>query len=145
MLITKLWFPKKILSYHELRIVHIIVKRNNTGFTILQELSLCLPLPKNLVSYLTKLRISAHQLYVETGRYCNPSIPRENKFCFHCKNIVEDGNHFLLDCPLYKHVRKMYSKLLDTNILTCLLNPHSLVSTKQTCQYIRDCFDTCSK
>ena len=31
---------------------------------------LCLPLPKNLVFYLTKLRISAHQLYVETGRYC---------------------------------------------------------------------------
>ena len=26
-------------------------------------------------------------------------------------------------------------------ILTCLLNPHSFVSTKQTCQYIRDCFD----
>ena len=50
---------------------------------------------------LTKLRISAHQLYVETGRYCNPVIPRENKFCFHCKNIVEDEKHFLLDCPLY--------------------------------------------
>ena len=63
---------------------------------------LCLPLPKNLVSYLTKLRISAHQLYVETGRYCNPAIHRENKFCFHCKN------------SLYKHVRKQYSKLLDT-------------------------------
>ena len=75
-----------------------------------------------IVSYLTKLRISAHQLYVETGRYCNPSIPRENRFCFHCKNIVEDEKHFLLDCPLYKHVRKKYSKLLDTNILTRLLN-----------------------
>ena len=36
---------------------------------------------------------------------------------------------------------KNYSKFLDTDILTCLLNPHSLVSTKQTCQYIRDCFD----
>ena len=36
---------------------------------------------------------------------------------------------------------KKYSKLLDIYILTCLLNPHSLVSTKQTCQYIRDCFD----
>ena len=44
---------------------------------------LCLPLPKNLVSYFTKLRISAHQLYVETSRYCNPAIPREHRFCFH--------------------------------------------------------------
>ena len=62
---------------------------------------LCLPLPKNLVSYLNKLRISAHQLYVETGRYCNLFIPRENRFCFYSKNFVEDEKHFLLDCPLY--------------------------------------------
>ena len=49
--------------------------------------------------------------------------------------------NILLDCPLCEHVRKKYSKLLDTYIFTCLLNPHSHVSTKQTCQYIRDCFD----
>ena len=71
------------------------------------------------VSYLTKLRISVHPLYVETGRYCNSAIPRANRFCFHCKNILEDEKHFLLDCPLYKYVRKKYSKLLDNNILTC--------------------------
>ena len=68
---------------------------------------------------------------METGRYCNPAIPRENRFCFHCKNIVEDEKQILLDCPLYKHVRKKYSKIPDTNILTCLLNPHSFVSTKK--------------
>ena len=39
--------------------------------------------------------LSAHQLYVETGWYCNPSIPRENRFYFHCKNVVEDEKHFL--------------------------------------------------
>ena len=69
---------------------------------------LCFALRKNLGSYLTKLRVSAYQLCVEIGRYCNPAIPREN--------IVEDEKHFLLDFPLYKHVRKMYSKSLDTNI-----------------------------
>ena len=53
--------------------------------------------------------------------------------------------NILLDCPLCEHVRKKYSKLLDTYIFTCLLNPHSHVSTKQTCQYIRDCFDVRSK
>ena len=31
--------------------------------------------------------------------FCNPAIHRENRFCFHCKNIVED-DFFLLDCPL---------------------------------------------
>ena len=49
---------------------------------------------------------------LETGRYCNPFIPRENRFCFHCKNIVEDEKHFLLECPLYKHVRKSIQNYL---------------------------------
>ena len=89
--------------------------------------------------------MNANQLYVETGRYCNPAIPIENIFFFHCKKIVEDEKHVLLDCPLYKHVRKKYSKLLDIYILTCLLNPHSFVSSKQTCQYIRDCVDVRNK
>ena len=53
-------------------------------------------IPKNLVFYLinTRLRISAHQLYVENGKHCNPAIPRENTFCFHCKNIVKDEKQF---------------------------------------------------
>ena len=46
---------------------------------------LCLQLTKKLVFYLTELRISAQQMYVETDRYCNPVVPRENRFCFHCK------------------------------------------------------------
>ena len=45
-------------------------------------------------------------VYVETGRYCNPIIPRENRFCFHCKTIFEDEIHFLLDSPLYKQCQK---------------------------------------
>ena len=24
-------------------------------------------------------------MYVETDRYCNPVVPKENRFCFHCK------------------------------------------------------------
>ena len=30
---------------------------------------------------------------------------------------------------------KKYSNLTDTDVLTCLLNPHNLVSTKQTYIY----------
>lgn len=61
---------------------------------------LCLPLPKNLVSYLAKVRINAHKLHFETCRYCYPAIPRENRCCFHYKNIVDDENIFLLNCSL---------------------------------------------
>ena len=57
---------------------------------------LCLPLPKNLVSYLSKLRISAHQLYVETCRYCNPSIPREIDFFSIAKILLNMKNIFYL-------------------------------------------------
>ena len=38
--------------------------------------------------------------------------------------------NILLDCPLCEHVRKKYSKLLDTYIFTCLLNPHSHLQNK---------------
>ena len=37
---------------------------------------------------------------------CIPAILRENRFCFHFKNIVEDEKHFYLDCSLFKHIRK---------------------------------------
>ena len=50
------------------------------------------------------------------GKYCphNSANSTEIKFCFHGKTIVEDGNHFLLDCSPYEHDRKGYSKVLDT-------------------------------
>ena len=49
------------------------------------------------------------------------------------KILLKMKKKYLLNFPLYKHVRKKYSKLLDMNILACLLNPYSLVSAKQTC------------
>ena len=61
---------------------------------------------------LTKLRISAHKLYIEAGRYVQPPIPRNKRFCLYCKsilhtNLVESEVHVLNDCPLYKSVRLM--------------------------------------
>lgn len=40
-------------------------------------------------------------------------------------------------------VREKYSKLLDTKLLSYLLNQRSLESTKQTCMFIlfKDCFN----
>ena len=40
-----------------------------------------------------KLRISAHPLAIEKGRYSN--VPRSERFCNACKKeIVEDEEHF---------------------------------------------------
>ncbi len=52
----------------------------------------------------TKLRISAHDLQIEQGRYANQT--REQRICSWCKTsmglcVIEDENHVLYDCDLY--------------------------------------------
>ena len=46
----------------------------------------------------TKLRISAHDLLIETGRYTKPKkTPVENRLCRFCKsNNIEDEPHFIV-------------------------------------------------
>ena len=73
---------------------------------------------------LTRLRISAHNLYVERGRYIRPPISRDNRVCIFCKNnlnilVVEDELHAINDCPLYKnaHLILRQSSVNCTNIL----------------------------
>ena len=56
----------------------------------------------------TKLRISAHELEIEKGRYTN--IPRENRICNWCNTsmgakITECENHVLFECDLYADLR----------------------------------------
>ena len=55
---------------------------------------------------LTKLRISAHKLHIETGRYKKydkdlkkyTNIPKDERRCQTCPNEVEDEYHFLFKC-----------------------------------------------
>ena len=54
-------------------------------------------LPKNKSKGLSKLRISAHVLLVERGRYFRPQIPRDQRVCATC-NKLEDEEHFILYC-----------------------------------------------
>ena len=65
----------------------------------------------NIVKYrksLSRLRLSSHRLEVEVGRWAKPNkIPYENRKCQIC-NILEDEFHFLLECPLYSDLRKLY-------------------------------------
>ncbi len=43
----------------------------------------------------TKLRISAHDLLIEHGRYRQPKLPVENRLCTSCKAIEV---HFVMTC-----------------------------------------------
>jgi len=57
---------------------------------------------------LTRFRLSAHSLEIETGRYNN--IPRENRKCKLCNsNMVETEYHFLCICTLYQDLRIKYT------------------------------------
>ena len=56
----------------------------------------------------TKLRVSAHDLEIEEGRYSN--IPRNERICKWCdlttsNKIIEDESHVLYDCDLYSNLR----------------------------------------
>ena len=68
--------------------------------TVKPEFSL-LPLEAKVKRRFTQLRISAHSLAIETGRYSRPRISRERRYCFSCKDAIEDEGHFLLQCKLY--------------------------------------------
>ena len=54
----------------------------------------------------TRLRISSHNLYIESGRYEKPIVPREARWCIYCFmksgiKTVERELHALVHCPLY--------------------------------------------
>ena len=76
-------------------------------------------------SVLAKIRISAHNLTVQKGRY--PGIPRPDRICkvFNTGSI-ENEKHFFLECPAYKLFRKDFILKLEkvaingpTHILVC--------------------------
>lgn len=54
-----------------------------------------------------KLRISAHPLNIEAGRY--KKIPRSDRKCTKCSNEdIEDEKHFMIDCIFYENYRKPF-------------------------------------
>ena len=62
---------------------------------------------------LTRLRTSSHMLAIETGRYCRPKIPINNRVCLHC-NQVEDETHFILHCNRYTNQREfIFSEIVQ--------------------------------
>ena len=87
---------------------------------------------------LTRLRISAHNLYIERGRYETPLVPRADRWCVYCKlnlGIVatEDEFHALAQCPLYTQVRnkfKFHPK--DPSELAGLLSNQNLTTVQAT-------------
>ena len=54
-----------------------------------------------------KLRCTAHNLLVETGRHNNTEY--ENRLCSLCDLLqIEDEFHFVMICPFYTTLREIY-------------------------------------
>ena len=66
------------------------------------------PLPLLSKKLICKLRLSAHTLLIETGRY--RGIPRDQRICPLCNSDVEDEFHFFVKCKFYSSLRKKYLK-----------------------------------
>ena len=58
---------------------------------------------------ITKFRVSAHKLSIETGRY--DDVSRQRRMCTKCTiRDVEDEFHFILICPYYIDIRRQFIK-----------------------------------
>ena len=63
---------------------------------------------------ITKFRVSAHRLSIETGRY--DDVSRQRRMCTKCTiRDVEDEFHFILICPYYIEIRRQFIKLYFYN------------------------------
>ena len=63
-------------------------------------------------SNISKLRLSAHQLKIEKGRYSG--LPREERLCNTCQ-VIEDELHFVINCDKYKDCRKSLMETFNNN------------------------------
>ena len=76
---------------------------------------------------LSRFRLSAHKLNVETGRYNskNRYVKPEERICTSCTlGVCEDERHFLIDCPLYDNLRdNLYSAISERNVHFCSYTP----------------------
>ena len=58
---------------------------------------------------ISKIRISSHSLKIETGRYGINRLDRSKRTCDLCNcQVVENEVHFILQCPVYSEIRKLY-------------------------------------
>ncbi|XP_073411685.1 uncharacterized protein [Dendrobates tinctorius] len=63
---------------------------------------------------LSRYRLSAHSLAVESGRHRHSYKPRKERLCQHCdQEALEDETHFLLHCSKYSAVRDTHFRRLS--------------------------------
>ena len=104
---------------------------------------------------IARLRMSAHRLNIETGRFNgkNKYIPPEERVCTQCQmDAVEDELHFLIECPKYDQCRdslfsrvggmnKYFSMYDSTQKFLWLLTNENLEALEVTAAFIVGAFE----
>lgn len=102
-------------------------------------------------SIISKLKLSAHTLAIEKGRYKN--IERTNRVCLSCDGgHIEDEYHFFSVCPRYSSLRNEYYNKIKLKLpffsnckfnikeISFLLNSKTEI-VKLTARFIKSCLN----
>ena len=108
-------FEQRLIDTTNQNLLHDI--KNTTKGVLYQHLidNVCLqtylkkPIDTCYRKYISKFRISAHSLNIETGRH--QGIDRIQRKCTKCQQQeIEDEFHFILKCPFYNDLGKKFLK-----------------------------------
>ena len=102
-------------------------------------------------SLLCKLRVSAHNLAIERGRYLK--VPRGQRICEICKSDeIENEQHMLLHCRGYSNIietfefklsqisQKSNTYMCDMYKIRLILNNKSSTALKLSSSFVTNCF-----
>jgi len=120
--------------------VNVVLLKNDFNFSTYLD---CVP--RKIRVAFTKLRLSSHQLRVETGRYASN---RTQPCCLICNSIDLEGEyHFLLICNIMytdirrKYINKYYYK--NPSVLKFIKRVKSKDATvlNNLCKYVYEAFE----
>ena len=105
------------------------------------EAYLTSPFPHKYKQLLSNFRFSGHQLMIEKGRHLR--IERDLGLCLYCQQqgiyIVVDEVHFLLHCPMYKHLDRYIFLIYGVTVFyvySCLYELCLIVIEKVSCHWL---------
>lgn len=91
---------------------------------------------------LTRFRLCAHKLAIETGRYNN--IERNDRLCSLCnQGIIESEFHFLFVCTFYTAIRRKHainSSWPNLNRFITLLSSKCKATQLRLAKFLKEAF-----
>ena len=93
--------------------------------------------------YISRFRLSAHPLRIQSGRCARNSIPRNESYCLCCQTTnIEDIFHFILVCSCYRELRESclnnyYYHKPSTFKLTELFKSSSMSILQNLSRYVK--------